>query len=293
MSILKLKNSLGQWVEVLTLNGRDGAIQYTAGEGITIDENNVIRATGGGGGITREEVEEMIGAAVPTKLSDLTNDEDFVTKIEAKRPTITMNVESFEYYINGGTLSYQFSRATLSDIDKQYLLSLLNEYFKFDNTDEAIASPNLRTHLHVGNYYVRDLDTGEYNQGSITHHLVTDHLGTVFYDYTFDFIHMRKDYFAQTYMIHLYGYTNSHTQQGISVSCQVTVDPTTHLATDFMGSLTCGLSPSHIAYQLDMKSRLGNTEVYLESIPNYDDEKTQVLKHTNGNFTWVDEATNE
>ena len=33
--------------------GADGAIQYTAGTGITI-ENNVISATGGGGGIATE-----------------------------------------------------------------------------------------------------------------------------------------------------------------------------------------------------------------------------------------------
>ena len=33
-------------------NGRDGAIQYTAGTGISISEENVISATGGGGGST-------------------------------------------------------------------------------------------------------------------------------------------------------------------------------------------------------------------------------------------------
>lgn len=292
MSVLKLKNSLGQWVELLTLNGRDGAIQYTAGEGISIDENNVIRATGGGGGITREEVESMIGAAVPTKLSDLANDEDFVTKIEAKRPTITLDVPSIDDYIINGSFSPRYCDTIISDVDKQYLVSLLNEYFRFDNTDDETASPSLRAHLHIGAYNVRDYDTGENNQGSITHHLVTDNLGTVFYDYTFDFIHIYKHYFSQSYTIDLYGYTNSKTQQGVSIICHISVDPTTHLVTDIT-SIQCSIHPDHEVRQLDNASRLGNTKVYLESIPNYDDEKTQVLKHTNGSFTWVDEVTNE
>lgn len=80
MAVLKIKNDQGVWEEVLTLNGRDGAIQYVAGPNIRID-GNVISATNSEGTVTREDVEAMIAAIpLPTKVSDLTNDSGFLTE---------------------------------------------------------------------------------------------------------------------------------------------------------------------------------------------------------------------
>jgi hypothetical protein len=53
MAILKVKNTQGEWQSIPAFKGepgepgKDGAIQYTAGDGIKI-ENNVISSTGGG-----------------------------------------------------------------------------------------------------------------------------------------------------------------------------------------------------------------------------------------------------
>lgn len=44
MSVLKFKDLEGNWIDIPTIKGTDGAIQYTAGAGITI-EDNVISAT--------------------------------------------------------------------------------------------------------------------------------------------------------------------------------------------------------------------------------------------------------
>lgn len=50
MAKLKFKNSKGEWESIAAFQGepgKDGAIQYTAGPGIKI-ENNIISSTGGG-----------------------------------------------------------------------------------------------------------------------------------------------------------------------------------------------------------------------------------------------------
>lgn len=66
MSVLKIKDENGNFIPIQTIKGdkgdkgNDGAVQYTAGDNITI-ENNVISAT------------------VPTKTSDLTNDSNYVS----------------------------------------------------------------------------------------------------------------------------------------------------------------------------------------------------------------------
>lgn len=56
MAILKVKNTQGEWQSIPAFKGdkgdpgKDGAIQYTAGEGIKI-EDNIISATGNGNGL--------------------------------------------------------------------------------------------------------------------------------------------------------------------------------------------------------------------------------------------------
>ena len=66
MSLLRIKNSNGKWVHIPAIHGKpgkDGAIQYVAGEGIKI-ENNVISSD-----IDQEKIKEITGE--PERLSTI------------------------------------------------------------------------------------------------------------------------------------------------------------------------------------------------------------------------------
>ena len=82
MATLKIKNEHGGWDDIPALRGRDGAIQYRAGANIEISSDNVISARGLENTVTREDVTEMINEAVPTDVSDLTNDAGYVTSAD-------------------------------------------------------------------------------------------------------------------------------------------------------------------------------------------------------------------
>ena len=97
MAILKIKNQQGGWDEIIAIRGRDGAIQYTAGANIEISPDNVISAKGLENTVTREDVTEMINTSVPQKVSDLTNDADYVTS--ASIPTKLSDLNNDTGYI--------------------------------------------------------------------------------------------------------------------------------------------------------------------------------------------------
>lgn len=91
MAILKIKNEHGTWDDIPALRGRDGAIQYTAGANIEISSDNVISARGLENTVTREDVTEMINEAVPTDVSDLTNDAGYVTSADIPTDVSDLN----------------------------------------------------------------------------------------------------------------------------------------------------------------------------------------------------------
>ena len=68
MATLKFKNSNGEWLGITAIKGdkgdpgKDGAIQYTAGEGIKI-ENNTVSAD-----VTKQYVTDAIDDAIKTTL---------------------------------------------------------------------------------------------------------------------------------------------------------------------------------------------------------------------------------
>lgn len=95
MSVLKIKNENNEFISIQTIkgdkgeNGKDGVVQYTAGNNITI-ENNVI------------------SAAVPTKTSDLTNDNNFLST--ETDPTVPAHVKAItETNINNWNNKSNFS----------------------------------------------------------------------------------------------------------------------------------------------------------------------------------------
>jgi hypothetical protein len=65
MAKLKFKNSKGEWESIAAFQGepgKDGAIQYNAGEGVKI-ENNTISAE-----VTKQYVTDSIAEAIKTTL---------------------------------------------------------------------------------------------------------------------------------------------------------------------------------------------------------------------------------
>lgn len=110
MAMLKIKNEHGGWDEILALRGRDGAIQYTAGANIEISSDNVISAVGLEGTVTREDVQIMIGDAVPTKTSDLDNDSGFITN--ASIPSKTSDLTNDSGFITSGDIPTKTSDLT-------------------------------------------------------------------------------------------------------------------------------------------------------------------------------------
>ena len=65
MAKLKFKNSKGEWESIAAFQGepgKDGAIQYTAGKGVII-ENNIIRAE-----VDKQYVDDSIKTAITDAL---------------------------------------------------------------------------------------------------------------------------------------------------------------------------------------------------------------------------------
>lgn len=102
MATLKIKNEHGGWDDIPALRGRDGAIQYTAGANIEISSDNVISARGLENTVTREDVTEMIDAAVPTDVSDLANDAGYVTSADV--PTAVSELTNDSGYVTSADI---------------------------------------------------------------------------------------------------------------------------------------------------------------------------------------------
>jgi len=110
MSMLKIKNQQGGWDEIIAIRGRDGAIQYTAGANIEISPENVISAVGLENTVTREDVAQMIGAAVPQDVSDLNNDAGYITSGDV--PTKTSDLTNDSGFITSSSLPTKTSDLT-------------------------------------------------------------------------------------------------------------------------------------------------------------------------------------
>lgn len=135
MAILKIKDETGKFVDIPAIQGapgKDGAIQYTAGEGIKI-EGNVISATGG---VTLEEVtaitgdpqkletesKQLVGAinevlANGGGIEELTDEIVVIKDLEAGIYHITNSVQTIQY----GTTSYDM-------YGRQNAIMIIDEY---------------------------------------------------------------------------------------------------------------------------------------------------------------------
>lgn len=169
-------------------DGKDGAIQYTAGKGIKI-ENNVISATGGGssGGGTWGSIEGNLSdqtdlqealndkankGDIPTKLSDLNNDSGFITKTvdnltnyykkseiytQQEVNTLISNVNSFNVEV--------VQTLPVDNIDTHTIYLVPKKAETNDNYDEYIYINNSWEHIgstsvDLTNYYNKtEIDT--------------------------------------------------------------------------------------------------------------------------------------
>ena len=164
-------------------DGKDGAIQYTAGSGIKI-ENNVISATGGasGGGSwgsidgtlsDQADLQEALNnkantSDIPTKVSDLNNDSEFIIKTvdnltnyykkneiytQEQVNTLISNVNSFNVDV--------VQTLPTENIDTHTIYLVPKEAETNDNYDEYIYINNSWEHIgstsaDLTNYYSKN-----------------------------------------------------------------------------------------------------------------------------------------
>lgn len=168
-------------------DGKDGAIQYEAGEGIKI-ENNVIsvtgEASGGGtwGSITgtlsnqtdlKEALDNKANTSdIPTKVSNLTNDSEFITKTvdnltnyykkseiytQEQVNTLISNVNSFNVEVVQTLPTENIDTHTIYLVPKEAETNdNYDEYIYINNSWEHIGSTN----IDLTNYYNKnEIDT--------------------------------------------------------------------------------------------------------------------------------------
>ena len=168
-------------------NGKDGAIQYTAGSGIKI-ENNVISATGGAssGGTwgsiegtlsDQADLQEALNnkantSDIPTKVSDLNNDSEFITKTvdnltnyykkneiytQEQVNTLISNVNSFNVEVAQTLPTENIDIHTIYLVPKKAETNdNYDEYIYINNSWEHIGS----TSVDLTNYYNKnEIDT--------------------------------------------------------------------------------------------------------------------------------------
>lgn len=165
-------------------NGKDGAIQYEAGKGIKI-ENDVISATGGEavwGSITgnlsnqtdlKVAIDSKANASdIPTKVSELSNDKNFITKAvdnlinyykkseiytQEQVNTLISNVNSFNVEVVQTLPTENIDTHTIYLVPKEAETNdNYDEYIYINNSWEHIGSTN----VDLTNYYNKnEIDT--------------------------------------------------------------------------------------------------------------------------------------
>lgn len=165
-------------------DGKDGAIQYTAGEGIEI-KKNVISATGGKGtwgsitGTLSDQTDLKTAldnkantSDIPTKVSDLTNDSEFITKTvdnltnyykkseiytQEQVNTLISNVNSFNVEVVQTLPTENIDTHTIYLVPKEAETNdNYDEYIYINNSWEHIGSTN----VDLTNYYNKnEIDT--------------------------------------------------------------------------------------------------------------------------------------
>lgn len=120
MAILKIKDETGKFVDIPAIQGapgKDGAIQYEAGENITID-GNVISASGG---ITLDDVKTITG-----ELTDL-GTEDKTNLVNAINEALTSGVDSVT--IKDNDMSITQDKLNISANTKKAITNAINKNF--------------------------------------------------------------------------------------------------------------------------------------------------------------------
>lgn len=65
MSVLKIKDANGVWQNIPAIKGADGAIQYSAGKNIIIENNTIATSA-----LNENEVQGLIDASIEEAITD-------------------------------------------------------------------------------------------------------------------------------------------------------------------------------------------------------------------------------
>ena len=152
MSLLRIKNVDGTWAHIPAIagkDGKDGAIQYTAGNGIEITEDNVINCT--------FKVSEAVDEALNQVANDLKN---YYTKSETyNRDEINSLIDS----IKTSTIEVVATRPEVGEENVIYLVpkdekteNIYYEWMYINKKWELIGT----TEVDLSNYYTKtEIDT--------------------------------------------------------------------------------------------------------------------------------------
>ena len=143
-------------------DGKDGAIQYTAGTNIEITEDNVINctATGGGGGGVSEEIDptvpDYVKAITEADINNWNSKSEFsgdYNDLSNKPtiPTVPTNVSAFTNdagYIKDIPSEY----VTESELDGKGYITDLSNYYTKEETDTQISEKTIGVYDDLGRF---------------------------------------------------------------------------------------------------------------------------------------------